>query len=166
MFVPTERILTRNAGCWNCIHMRDATDFWFGDPAKGTHGRRGETLDRAVALALESPRGENDPRVVNIRRMIQIGDEGVRQRAMIKCGPGYAEGDLVASSYMCTKWTGATGASIALGGERINDLAEELREKIDGSPKQASAKLDEIVQRERERPHYNECVDPNCKGCA
>lgn len=150
MFVPTERILTRNAGCWNCVHMRDATEFWFGDPTKGTHGRRGQALDRAVAIALAHPMGEQAPQVVNIRRMIQIGDEGVRQRAMIKCGPGHAEGDLIASSYMCTQWTGATGASIALGGERINDLAQELREKIDRSPAQASAKLDEIVARAQE----------------
>lgn len=144
VLVPTERVITRNAGCWNCKFMRDATEFWFGDKTKGTFGRRGEDLNRAVTIAVDSPRGENDQRVLNIRRMIVVLDEGVSTRAMVRCGGGYNETDLIANSFMCHRYVGATGASVAREGERINDLPEDVREKIDGSDS-STAKLDELA---------------------
>lgn len=138
ILVPNERVITRNAGCWNCIFMRDASEFWFGDKTKGTLGRRDENLNRAVAIAVDSPLGENHPKVLNIRRMVEFCDSGVRAKAMIRCagsgvnGKNEPVGELVANSFMCRKYVAATGASLAREGQRINDLPEEIREKIDG----------------------------------
>lgn len=149
ILVPSERVLSRNSGCWNCIHMRDATEFWFGDKSKGTLGQRQVNLNRAVSLAVGHPLGENHPKVVNIKRMVQLTDEAVARKAMVRCAGGgrNAQGeqsDLYANSFMCERWTGAAGASVARGGERINDLPEEMREKIDGP--ESKAKLDELAE--------------------
>lgn len=135
ILVPSERVIKRNAGCWNCKGMRDATEFWFGDQTKGTLGRREENLNKAVAIAVDSPLGENHPKVVNIRRMITVLDQGVSERVMVRCAWGGVESELVANTYMCNKYVGADGASVAREGERINDVIEEVREKIDGPEK-------------------------------
>lgn len=146
--------------------MRSAQTFWFGDPVKGTHGRRGENLNKAVVIATDSPLGENHPKVVNIRRMVQVLDEGVATRAMVQCGGGYQESELVANSFMCSRWTGTTGASLAREGQRINDLPEEVRDKLDGP--ESTAKLDELAEGQKQSSglHFNECRDATCKGCA
>lgn len=145
MVIPSERVITRNAGCWNCKMMRDATEFWFGDKTKGTLGRREENLQKAVQIAIESPLGERDQRVLNIKRMVVIVDEGVAQRAMVRCGGGHPDSELVANAYMCQHYVGADGASVARGTERINDLPEEVRDKIDGSGPTDKGKIDAAI---------------------
>ena len=124
ILVPNERVLTRNAGCWNCTFRRDATEFWFGDKTKGTFGRRGENLNKATTIAVMSPQGENHPKVVNIKRMVMLCDAAVEAGTMVRCGGGYDKSELVANTFMCERYVGATGASVAREGERINDLAE------------------------------------------
>lgn len=132
IMVPSERVITRNAGCWNCTFRRDANEFWFGDKTKGTFGRRGENLNKALTIAMESPMGENHPKVVNIRRMVEFVDPQIKMGMMVRCGGGYDKSELIANTFMCERYVGATGASVAREGERINDLAEEIRDKIDG----------------------------------
>ena len=138
ILVPSERVITRNAGCWNCLFMREASTFWFGDKDKGTLGRREENLQAAVVLAIESPLGENHPKVLRLRRMVEFCDNAVRSRVMIRCGGGGVDakgdpvGELVANSFMCRKYVASTGASLAREGQRINNLPEEVREKLDG----------------------------------
>lgn len=145
ILVPSERVITRNAGCWNCSKMRDATTFWFGDKDKGTLGRREENLQRAVKIAIESPVGERDQRVMNIKRMVMIVDDGISKRAIVRCGGGHAEGEVVANSFMCEHYVGADGASVARGTERINDLPEEVRDKIDGSGPTNTSKIEDAI---------------------
>jgi len=125
--------------------MRDASTFWFGDKDKGTLGRREENLQTAVRRAIESPSGERDQSVVNIKRMVMIIDHGVSERAIVRCGGGHTESELVANAYMCQHYVGADGASVARGAERINDLPEEVRDKIDGAGPTNTAKIDEAI---------------------
>jgi hypothetical protein len=123
------RTFERTTGCWNCIHgsSEAARKFWLD--------QREKDLKTATEVALGSPVGEKEPTVVNIRRMTTLIDEAVFKGDLIKCkGSGVDAkdnpvGDLVKSNYLCRKWTGAQGASVARAGEAIDLLPMELEDK-------------------------------------
>lgn len=94
-------------------------------------------MQRGLTIAIESPHGENDPKVLNIRRMVATADYHVARRELIRCtrgimANGQPVGDLTASNYLCHKWTAAEGASIARAGQRADKLPEELADDLDG----------------------------------
>lgn len=119
----------RTQGCWNCIHNSydGAKDYW--------KDKRQQDLEVAAQKALASPQGENDPTVVNIRRMIDAIDTGLATHNLTRCtGKGVDAkdnpvGDFVKSNYLCRKWTAAQGASVARAGQKADDLPMELEEK-------------------------------------
>ena len=144
VFVPSERVLTRNSGCWNCRWALDAATYW--------KDQRVVDLQKAVSITITSPMGENDPRVLNLRKWVTMIDAAVANKAMLLCKTGkMPNGDdvtpLVTNSFMCRMWTGTQGASVARGTERINDLAEEIREKIDGP---APTPVDKFIEKNSE----------------
>jgi hypothetical protein len=100
--------------------------------------RRQKDLEIALAKSLQSPLGEDDPKVKDIRRMINHVDHGVASRSLGMClGHGVDRndnpvGDLVMSTYLCRKWNGAQGASVARAGEALDILPAELEDKLDG----------------------------------
>jgi hypothetical protein len=125
------RTFERTQGCWSCSHFsyERARDRWFD--------KRQTDLALAVRIALESPLGEEDPKVVNIRRMVEAVDLGVKAHTLGCCdGTGVDKddnpvGDLVKSTYLCRLWNGAQGASVAREGQAPDLLPMELREKED-----------------------------------
>lgn len=132
ILVPNDRIFSRGQGCWNCKWMEKATAFWTD--------RRQADLRKALDIARTSPLGEQDPKVLNIRNMVDTCDHAVASGALVKCGSLTAKtahnepiGDLVAHNYLCNSWSGATGASIAREGGKLDELPEELADKLDGS---------------------------------
>ena len=124
-----DRVHERTQGCWNCIHGRSdvARTYWLA--------KREKDLQIGIQLALESAMGEREPKVVNIRRMVALIDEGVRSGGLIKCiGPGVDAndnpvGDLVKNSYLCRNWSGAQGASVAREGQAPDLLPMELEDR-------------------------------------
>jgi hypothetical protein len=125
-----DRTFERGQGCWNCIHAKKAVDFWTT--------RRKEYLNKAMQITLNSPQGEKHPTVVQYRRVIDIYDHGVGTGAMVRCDVGRTAngnpvGDLVANAFLCDRWTGRDGASLARIDGKLDVLPEELRERIDGS---------------------------------
>lgn len=130
--VPKDRIFERTQGCWNCKHAESANKFWTE--------RRQQDLTTAANLVKMFPKqGENHPKVVNIRRMVDLADHAIAMREMVRCtndkartGAGEPIGDLVASTFLCGQWSAAQGASIARAGQKADLLPEELLEKIDG----------------------------------
>lgn len=128
----SNRTFIRSQGCWNCKHgSYELGKQWWTQ-------KRQEDLNQAMALALESPMGEQDPKVKNLRRMIDLVDHGMASGGLFKClGHGVDAddnpvGDLVKSSYLCRKWSAAQGASMAREGEKLDDLPMELEEKYKG----------------------------------
>jgi hypothetical protein len=132
ILVPQERVHERAQGCWNCIHMRAAKPFW--------NEQRQSNLQIAVGIAKDSILGENDQKVINIRRMVDYTDNLVAQALVVQCGKtpkgktayGDPVGDLVANAYLCDGWSGAQGASVARAGGALDKLPEELVEIMDG----------------------------------
>lgn len=125
----TNRTFMRSQGCWNCKHgSYDMAKSWWKD-------RRQKDLEQAMAISLESPLGEEDPKVKNIRRMVDLIDHGMASGGLFKClGSGVDAhdnpvGDLVKNSYLCRKWSAAQGASVAREGAASDPLPMELEDK-------------------------------------
>ena len=128
----SNRTFMRTQGCWNCKHgSYELAKSWWKD-------KRQKDLNEALALSMTSPLGEQDPTCKNIRRMVDMIDHGVASGGLFKCmGHGVDAndnpiGDLVKSSYLCRKWSGAQGATVAREGEKADDLPMELEEKFKG----------------------------------
>lgn len=128
-----DRTFERKTGCWNCKG-------WSHEMGK-KHWveRRQKDLEVGLSLSLQSPLGEEDPKVKGIRRMVHHVDHGVASKTLGMClGHGVNRngdpvGDLVMSTYMCDRWTGAQGSSIARAGEAIDILPAELEDKLEQS---------------------------------
>ncbi len=119
----------RTQGCWNCLHgdFDVAKAFW--------KSRRQQDLATAASKALESAMGEQDPAVINIRRMVDAVDTGLATYNLTHCtGKGVDAnenpvGDFTKSNYLCHMWSAAQGASIARAGQKADDLPMELEDK-------------------------------------
>ena len=128
--VGADRIAVRSQGCWNCVNasMEKAQDRWWNEA-------RGAMLARAVKLATESVMGEEEPRVRNIRTQIPLLDAAMERGEWIACSKGRKPDgtpvdDFVGSTYLCDRWTGSEGASIAREGAAPDKLPEELMEQL------------------------------------
>ena len=127
--IAKDRIVERNAGCWNCKHFstEKAKTLWWSTA-------RNATIAKGVQIAMSSPLGEQDPKVLAIRSSVPKTDIGMEQGTWGICGMAGRGGgkgaDFVNATGMCHVWTGAEGASVALEGERINALPEEVLEDM------------------------------------
>jgi hypothetical protein len=135
-----DRTFTRGQGCWNCIHAKSPVDRWFA--------KRSQKLAYAQRIALQNTlMGENDPEVVQIRREVELIDANIAQGQISICDVGRTAngepvGDFVVNAFLCDRWTGRDGASLARSPDgKLDDLPEELRDKIDGSEPTTIAKL-------------------------
>lgn len=120
------RTIERKQGCWSCVSFdcTKAKDLWWNKA-------RAATLARAVQISTTTLQGENDPRVKNIRRGVVQTDEAIERNFFGVCTGGGAETDFVAVTYLCRKWTGKQGASVAIAGEAPDMLPEELQARFD-----------------------------------
>jgi hypothetical protein len=126
------RTFERTQGCWNCKHwsVKGAVDRW--------SDQRQMNLQRALTIALESPQGEDDERVKNIKGMVNKLDHEIARGSAGTCSGGGKTanndpvGEYVVHNFLCGQWSGASGASIARGGAKADKLPEELQERLDG----------------------------------
>lgn len=132
IIVPKDRMFGRGQGCWNCKHWstEDARKKWTAD--------RQKNLNEALEITLGSPQGEDDVRVYNIRGMIDRLDNEIAKGSAGVCHGkgrlpnGDSVGDFVVHNYLCDRWSGAQGASMAREGKGTDKLPEELQEELDG----------------------------------
>lgn len=132
VLVPNDRVFERTQGCWNCVHGHSAKEFWTK--------KRQDDLNIALRISMSSKLGENHPKVMSIRSMVDTVDHGVASQAIMRCGTnlvrpgrtanGQPVGDLVANNYLCDRWSGRQGASIARAGQGPDKLPEELADKL------------------------------------
>lgn len=145
-----DRTFTRAQGCWNCINAKDPET-----TARRWFDHRERMLDRAMAITLNSPLGERDETVVRIRRVVEASDQAIAGRKLVACDVGITEknepvGDFVASAFLCRKWSGRTGHSLARHDDGKPDtLPEELREIVDGSAPISANNLLKKIQGEK-----------------
>lgn len=128
MITPYGGAITRTQGCWNCSKWENAEKsraLW--------SQQRQATLAQALTLSFTEPEGEEHPKVVQIRRMVNTVDHGIASGHLGICLAGKANADFVDNAYLCDHWTGRTGASLAREGQKADKLPEELREEADAA---------------------------------
>lgn len=148
ILVPNERVVQRGQGCWNCINGETASAFW-------TEQRKGKLLmlrqlieqsgqghaikhDLVHGVVVDWSIVKMTPAMDKVKSEIDTIDHSVAARALLRCTKGVTAfgapvGDLVAHNYLCSKWTGRDGASVAREGGKLDALPEELIDKLDGS---------------------------------
>jgi hypothetical protein len=143
IIVPKDRTFSRGQGCWNCIHgsSEEAVKFW-------TERRKRDVLF-LKQLIEQAPAGEQSLAVKQLVKKIDTIDHSVAAHALLRCTKGVTAegkpvGDLVAHNYLCSKWSGKQGSSLAREGRGLDDLPEELADKIDGTP---SVDLERLVNK-------------------
>lgn len=121
---PALPIVERTQGCWNCTGFStdEAVKFW--------SERRQVDLKIALDHALASPLGEKDPKVAGIKRAVDLTDQAVAAGRLGRCSRKGSEADLIALEYLCTKWQGRQGASVARDGAKADKLPSELMEDV------------------------------------
>lgn len=120
-----DRVHERSRGCWNCKSFETDTlarGFW--------NVRRLDELGNARALAMTLEGGEDHPRIKDLRRMIDLVDQGVASCTFGICLANKAKGDLVHNAFLCDSWNGMQGVSSATAGQPVDLLPEELKDKI------------------------------------
>lgn len=130
-----DRSFERGQGCWNCVNASNAVAFWTE--------RRQVDLNKAASIATSSLLGESDERVQKIIQFVNAADHYVAAGALIRCTKGVMAngnpvGDLTMHNFLCSKWTGKTGSSIARIDGKLDKLPEELAWYVDGEAKPAS----------------------------
>jgi hypothetical protein len=130
--VPTtENFYANGVLVHNCKH-------WDREKAKTLWtSNRQRDLQTALEISLKSPLGEEDPRIRNIRTMIDDCDHLVATGHLGVClGGGHTEdgnpvGDLVTHAFMCDRWSGVSGASLARGEDgKLDPLPMERADKL------------------------------------
>jgi hypothetical protein len=143
VLVPKERVIDRGQGCWNCKH-------WDREAAKPLWTEKRQTdLTTALNLALNLPDGEpktaaecKSPealRCFNIKAMVDSLDHLVASGHVGVCkgggrtANGEQVGDFVVHNFLCDRWSGVSGASLATEG-KTDLLPEELADKMKKLP--------------------------------
>jgi hypothetical protein len=143
VLVPKERVIDRGQGCWNCKH-------WDREIAKPLWTEKRQfDLNTALNLALNLPGGEpknvdecKSPealRCFNIKKMVDSLDHLVASGHVGCCkgggrtANGEQVGDFVVHSFLCDRWSGVSGASLAREG-KTDLLPEELAENMKKLP--------------------------------
>lgn len=131
-FTAPERTFTRGRGCWNCKSYEN------GDLCRqhwGTHKLRLLTsLSGAAPLTrlgdMEKPQpGTADARYDQINQMdkaIQVGVIGMCMKGARPDTLGGPSGDFVEHRFLCDRWDGRQGASLATGARPLDKLNDEL----------------------------------------
>jgi hypothetical protein len=143
VLVPKERVISRGRGCWNCKS-------WDRDAAKPLWTEKRQVdLQTALNLALDLPDGEptsaadcKTPEALhcyNIKSMVNSLDHLVASGHVGVCmgngrtANGDSVGDFVAHAFLCDRWSGVAGASLAIQG-KADLLPEELAENMKKLP--------------------------------
>jgi hypothetical protein len=118
-----ERIVERNAGCWNCLHFD--TGFTFENLLIQHYTNKFKSF-KERGFPDEPARQHTEAALKPLQNKGHVG----------VCLKGKSEGDFVANRYLCDNgWSGVQGASLARApGEALSATIAEVKDKL-GDPK-------------------------------
>lgn len=97
--------------------------------------QQGFTGEQAIEMAIAA-QGDVSPATAETVRMAQqddtnmrVFDNAVNQGLIGLCMKGGVDTDFVTHAYLCPKWTGIDGASVATEGHTLDKLPEELKDE-------------------------------------
>lgn len=150
--VIKDRVRERNAGCWSCIHYETGVAF---DAAVAQAHRRDIMAlqtdhmgpDGTMRKAVDQKAAKG---IANYTRMLLTRSPGIfgictgNGVGLDADGNEVPVGEFIPKSYLCRKWSGRTGASLARApGEALSPLIAEEYDKIGESPRFYNKKDDD-----------------------
>jgi hypothetical protein len=136
-----ERTFERSRGCWNCKSFEN-------NQLSRQHWSTCRTRDLAHVAStgaitrlgdLELPSGpQGDARVAQIKQMgklVESGQVGMCMKGARPAALGGPEGDFVHLKFLCDRWDGRDGHSVATAGKPLDKLNEELWDIAEGRAK-------------------------------
>lgn len=122
--VPTERLVERKQGCWNCTKF-DATEIY----VKRVHDAFRRDIKVFLERGLSLHRAGQSAAITRDMLLSKRGHFGI-------CLVGAVAGDFVACKHLCEKWSGMSGVTGSFTpGEAYDPLIEEVQEVVgDGAP--------------------------------
>lgn len=135
-FTAPERTFTRGQGCWNCKSYENgnlAKQHWQVHMAARLNDLR-TAAPMSLLGDMEHPEGvlpsRQDPRRKQLRQMgkaIEVGVVGMCMKGARPDSMGGPSGDFVEHRFLCDRWDGVTGASVARAGGAQDKLPDELK---------------------------------------
>jgi len=136
-----ERTFDRGRGCWNCRHFENAElarKHWATCRARDeAHLMATGPITRLGDLELPQP-SQADARHAMIREMEKAIHSGLAGMCLKGARPkalGGPEGDFVHCKFLCDRWNGRDGHSVATAGRPLDKLNEELWDIAEGRAK-------------------------------
>lgn len=119
-FAAPERVVQRNRGCWSCKSFEN------GPLAKQQwHQAKGEVV--VAYLSQGKTTLEAEAQLASWDRQVKAGEFGL---CMKGTQPGF-----VHCKYLCDKWDGRQGHSLATSGKKLDKLGDELMDIADSKAK-------------------------------
>jgi hypothetical protein len=141
--LPKERVVERGRGCWNCTGFENgllARQQWRAvhRPARERQlqARKRELVERRQAELIRSPLAPTSDLDQAFNQLAtQVGllkdvDRAVTAGALGMCMVGGTACDFVTATFLCEKWTGRQGSSVATQGHPVDALPQELKDKL------------------------------------
>lgn len=139
--VAPERVFERGRGCWNCKSFENdqlARTRWQECRERDlAHILTSGPLPRLGDMELPNPTGR-DARIDQVRLMdalVANGGVGLCLKGARPKDLGGPEGDFVHHKFLCDRWDGRTGHSVATAGKPLDKLNDELWDIAEGRAK-------------------------------
>jgi hypothetical protein len=128
-----ERTFDRGRGCHNCVSFSNeemSRSHWLLHKMSRLAQYKG-TIGLPLLGDMENPNAPTkpDPRLKqlhDIERLVNTGCVGICLKGARPASMGGPEGDFIAFSFLCDRWTGREGHSLATAGRPLDKLNEEL----------------------------------------
>lgn len=131
-FSAPERTFERGRGCWNCISYEN------GELSRQNWGTHKLRLNHSLSVSapltrlgdMENPQPSGtDARRQQIDQMdkaVKLGVVGMCMKGARPASLGGPEGDFVEHRFLCDRWDGRQGSSLATSGKPLDKLNDEL----------------------------------------
>jgi hypothetical protein len=134
-FVAPERSFTRGRGCWNCSHFENgelSRQQWRNHRSQTeAHILQsgGAPLERLGDMEKPNPITGKDARLDSLEKIDHVIKAGVYGLCMKGARPqslGGPEGNFIHCNFLCDRWDGRQGSSLATSGHPLDKLGDEL----------------------------------------
>jgi hypothetical protein len=132
-FHAPERTFTRNRGCYSCKSFANeelVRQHWATKRPSLLTKTLTTPLPASMAAETPSLAKDDDPRLKQLKdmdRMVATGCVGICMKGSRPKEMGGPEGEFVAYAFLCDRWDGRDGHSLATAGKPVDKLNEELQ---------------------------------------
>jgi hypothetical protein len=150
---PSDRVVERGRGCYSCKSFENGhlarqqwrlhrlalvQHFEATPPPVEAPTEREAPLPAWRDVPVENSQKKREETLKKMDHAISNGTFGMCMKGKRPASMGGPEGDFVHCAFLCDRWNGRDGASIATQGKKLDKLPGELREIMEDKAKRRS----------------------------